>query len=315
MSMLDEHNSALSTGSECYHNFLLKYKPNKKFVYAIVEGVEDPIFYKYIIQKLIPETWDVIFITSGSKYKSIDAHRIFNWETLDKRRICFFLDTDLDKYLGKNQKIETNFYYTDGYSIENSIVSSCLFLNFIEDIYGCGELDEPQREEIIEYFETGLSEFKNIMSGVMAYFAWATRNNVKCRWSRVNVSNIFKIENGSPAITDDCKTIESLCEYLTDRLGCHYPDINEINFELRMLLDGGWLNEFVRGKFIFKFFHSISLYIEHNKHFDFIDRNSKPRISINSAKLNSLIAPYSRTPDSLNRFILSNFLGYIHSTE
>jgi len=67
--MLDIHAAALASGNIPYHEFLLCYKSTEQIVYGIVEGRQDPCFYRGIIENMLPDGWDVRLIKAGSKAK------------------------------------------------------------------------------------------------------------------------------------------------------------------------------------------------------------------------------------------------------
>ena len=51
MTMLQVHADALSSANTAYHEFLLRYKASANIVYGIVEGKEDSMFYRGLIEK------------------------------------------------------------------------------------------------------------------------------------------------------------------------------------------------------------------------------------------------------------------------
>ena len=49
MNMLDIHQEAMGLVNEAHHTFLLRYRKDKKIVFGIVEGKDDPMFYRSVI--------------------------------------------------------------------------------------------------------------------------------------------------------------------------------------------------------------------------------------------------------------------------
>jgi hypothetical protein len=69
--MIKEHEEAADSANTVYHEFLLWYKKEKHEVYAIVEGKEDPLFYRGIIENLLPDGWDVRSIAAVKRHKVV----------------------------------------------------------------------------------------------------------------------------------------------------------------------------------------------------------------------------------------------------
>jgi hypothetical protein len=57
MDMLNVHAAALANGKIAYHEFLLCYRAGQKLVYGMVEGKDDPCFYRGIIDQILPQGW------------------------------------------------------------------------------------------------------------------------------------------------------------------------------------------------------------------------------------------------------------------
>ncbi len=68
-SMLEVHNQALQEVDEAYHEFLLIYRKDAQCVYGFVEGKDDPVFYRHLIEGQLPEEWSVKLIPVGNKQK------------------------------------------------------------------------------------------------------------------------------------------------------------------------------------------------------------------------------------------------------
>lgn len=80
MEMLQVHADALNSVSVAYHEFLLRYKASENIVYGIVEGKEDPMFYRGLIEQRLPEGWELELIAAGCKAKVIHAAGAFDFD-------------------------------------------------------------------------------------------------------------------------------------------------------------------------------------------------------------------------------------------
>ncbi|WP_206429934.1 DUF4435 domain-containing protein [Ralstonia solanacearum] len=99
--MLNIHLTAMQGTATVYHEFLLRYKPNERLVYGLVEGKEDPMFYRGIIEQALPKDWDVVLIPAGSRGEVLNAYGAFDWKRFSQQRICFFVDRDLTEFVGE----------------------------------------------------------------------------------------------------------------------------------------------------------------------------------------------------------------------
>src|SRR5580698_4141808 len=122
MEMLDIHAAALASGNVPYHEFLLCYRAGERFVYGIVEGREDPCFYRGIIENMLPEGWEVRLIRAGSKKKALKVFESMDWSRFPRKRVCFFVDRDLSEFVGGETHVGDNLYVTDKYSIDSEVV-------------------------------------------------------------------------------------------------------------------------------------------------------------------------------------------------
>lgn len=99
MTMLDVHRDALESVSATYHEFLLRYKAHANVVYGVVEGKEDPMFYRGLIERTLPEDWQVELIPAGRKKNVLKSMAAFDWLRFSPKRICFFVDRDLSEFI------------------------------------------------------------------------------------------------------------------------------------------------------------------------------------------------------------------------
>jgi len=117
--MLHLHETALASGNIPYHEFLLYYKATQRVVYGIVEGREDPSYYRGQIEGMLSDDWKVKLICAGSKTKVLKVFVDIDWSRFPKKRVCFFVDRDLSEFLSPQQHSGQNLFVTDNYSIDS----------------------------------------------------------------------------------------------------------------------------------------------------------------------------------------------------
>lgn len=152
MEMLAIHSTVLASGNITYHEFLLAYKSSERIVYGIVEGRQDPCFYRGIIEGMLPERWDVNLIRAGNKAKVLQVFVDMDWSRFPEKRVCFFVDRDLSEFLGGEKHSGQNLYVTDKYSIDSEIVTANAFERTLQEIYGITDLTELEREGLSKLF-------------------------------------------------------------------------------------------------------------------------------------------------------------------
>jgi Protein of unknown function (DUF4435) len=223
-SMLEVHSQALKDVDEAYHEFLSIYRKDTQCVYGFVEGKDDPVFYRYLIESQLPEGWSVKLIPTGNKQKVLRSFQSINWIDFSKKRICFFIDRDLQDFLASPPKVDTNIYVTDGYSIENSIFQDRLFSGVLSDVYQISLLD-PQEEDLIkQIIRENMENFFESMMPLMGQILLWRRLGSKANLSNLRLEHIFSF---SEAIFVPGER-NVLLEKASKQIGCALCDDNDV---------------------------------------------------------------------------------------
>src|SRR5271166_738579 len=106
-----------------YHEFLLAFTAQHQVVYGFVEGKDDPCFYRGLIDSVLPGRWSVRLIASGNRKMVVTILENMDRVRFPCGRICFFVDRDLTDFLCTQKYYPENLYVTDGYAIENDVVT------------------------------------------------------------------------------------------------------------------------------------------------------------------------------------------------
>lgn len=123
MTILDEMTESLNTDSPVFIDFLYRYDPKKKQIFAFYEGDEDSSYYQKMIKSALPKDFELEELVAGCKNNVLKLWREFDWSTYDRHQILFFVDRDLSFWLGEPQSFGENVFVTDEYSVENYVVS------------------------------------------------------------------------------------------------------------------------------------------------------------------------------------------------
>lgn len=312
MSMLEIHSRALEQVDTAFHYFLLYYKKNDQCVYGFVEGKDDPSFYRYLIEDVLPEGWSVRLFPSGNREKVLLSYRNFDWSNYHKTRICFFVDRDLHDFFNSEQINESNVYVTDGYSIENSVLGMSLLLGVLSDVYQISPLPPDDEEKIKQVFRESETVFYETMIPLMAQILLWRRSKAKANLSNLDLKSFFSFPHAR--CTQPVR--KTFLEGAAKQIGCDLSSEAHISAAEAEFLSISNPNTMVRGKYVLWFFvkqceaiwESITKLLPSFQH----KPNKRTECGIHNAML--ILGPRARIPQSLKRFIEQNYLSFIYET-
>lgn len=168
MSILQEMIESLQSDSPCYIDFLYRYNPKKKQVFAFYEGEEDSSFYHNILKSVISSDCELEEIVAGCKNNIIKLQREFDWKSYNNKQIIFFVDRDLSYWLGDASEYGENIFVTDGYSVENYVANSKGFEFWLLHFEGFARATKQELNYMISEYETNERLFKEAMMPIMA---------------------------------------------------------------------------------------------------------------------------------------------------
>jgi hypothetical protein len=317
MSMLDVHRDALQSVSEAYHKLLLKYQKDRKIVYGIVEGKDDPLYYISIFERFLPDNWNVDLIVAGGRKKVLDAFKMVDWNSMPERRICFFIDRDLTAYLENQAELVRNIYVTDGYSIENSIVTVDVYFRILLEAYNVVDLTDDEKDALSELFSDNLRLFTEAMTPIMAQILGWRRDGLDANLNNINIDPIFEFVDGklsvSPSFEDECERVRHLCSGVG---GSQYDD-TKLSELKALFLSNRDPSNFIRGKYMIWFLSKTVAKI-HQCVYLYVSAYARPpkiKISIGKENIMVIAAPRARIPSSLRTFIENNYIKFISDTK
>ncbi len=320
MDILQELNDSLNSSNIPYHEFLLRYNPNKKQVFAFYEGNEDGSFYGRFLEGVIGNDWELEEIVVGCKNNVVKLWKDFNWDIYNPKQIAFFVDQDLSYWLNETTEYGENVFVTDEYSIENYVVNSLSFKSWLCHYQGFARVSKKDLQNMIDEYILNIEKFKCEMSLIMAQAVVAKRHNNSISLNAFKLSRgknlIFKVHEGHLDFE-----IRKDNEYQTKWNLSSKHDL-EIS-EQQDLFNRYPEHYSVRGKWILFFMAEMGVYMRLNvKKFApslyFEGKKLHPTCGeISTAKCLATLAPYSmrNAPESLNRFLDGTYRMYIHEIE
>jgi hypothetical protein len=111
------------SGIAAFHEFRMARSDRGGQVHVFFEGDEDALFYLPAIRGRAG-TRDIRIYYCGGKWGVIGVRDAIEGETGLLTDCLFFIDRDYDDYLDSQPPVDANTYITDGYSVENDVVST-----------------------------------------------------------------------------------------------------------------------------------------------------------------------------------------------
>ncbi len=317
MTMLEILEEARRSTNPIYHDFLLTYKDSDRSVYGIVEGKDDPNFYRSLIDSKLPPNWKIQLVIANSKQRVLDTFKIMDWKRFAASRICFFVDRDLSTFIDPDPSSASNLYVTDYYSIESYVVNYTTFEVVLEDVFGITDLLPQHREVIRAAFADNLSRFALFMLPVMAQVISWRRAGQKVMLDNIDPGQFLSFSLGKLTIPPDFRNRQAVLQKICANCGLPLSTDEElavIEAELREETDP---RSFIRGKYLLWLF--VKMAEDFHRSIDvYCERYASPpkvRITVGLRNAMTVIGPRVRVPTSLDDFISRNYLRFVSEFE
>jgi hypothetical protein len=313
MTMLQIHIDALNSVSAAYHEFLLRYKASANIVYGIVEGKEDPMFYRGLIERQLPEGWEVELVPAGCKDNVLRAKDAFDWSRFSPRRICFFVDRDLSDFVSEGATSGENVYVTDNYSIENDAVNLGVLKRLLTEVLSISDLKPTEWEVIEQRFSSALAAFQNSMVPIMAQIVLWRRDGKRPCLNDIRPKDFFVFVDGNIRLRNEFESALSRLQHAGVCVNLQLSQHTEVSGAEAEFRQHKGAERFVRGKYLLWFLIEFALEI-HRSISVLIRRfkdSPKVRISIGPANAMVVLAPRVRCPGSLQEFLERTYGQYI----
>lgn len=318
MYFLEKLEEYAKSTAPIYMDFLHRYDPKKKQVFAFYEGKEDSCFYSFVLKKFIDKDCALEEIVAGCKNNVIKLQKNFDWKVLDKKQIIFFIDRDLSYWLDENICYDENVFVTKGYSVENYVVNSEGFRAWLTRYEGFSIATKKEIEAMVAEYTIVIEKFKKKIMSIMAKAVVAKRHNSSIKLGDFKISkdkSIFfslhenhihfeiKIED---KILEKWKITDEHCSEITKQIECFEKNIEFYS---------------VRGKWLLCFMAEVGEYMRLN--FDkfapslvrvdpFIKKLSHT-CHVSTSQCFSVIAPYciEPIPPELQNFLDKTYKLYM----
>lgn len=291
MSMLDQLNEAARSDAPVYQEFLLRYDPHKKQIFAFYEGDEDSSYYCHIIRQMIDPEYDIEELIAGCKNNVLKLYREFDWDRFSKEQIGFFVDRDLSFWLDSPTEYGENVFVTDGYSVENYVVTPQSFMNWLKHFEGFARASIKELSSMMDEYSICMEAFDVQMMPIMAKAVVAKRHD-----SSVSLSG-FKINDKSISFIIDQEHITFTLH--ADTISTKWKLTEEHNNEIDQQIETfkANINQYsVRGKWKLAFLAELGEYMRYHANRFAPSLNVEGKIkqtcSVSSHQCLSVLAPY-----------------------
>lgn len=315
MSLLQELDASVHSAAPCFLEFLIRYDPKKKQVFAFYEGDEDSSYYHSILKRSIDKDCELEELVAGCKDNVLKLQREFDWQRYRREQIVFFVDQDLSFWLEEPFDYGENVFVTDEYSVENYVVNSRGFRAWLIHFEGFARASKEEIDNMVSEFETATIRFQEAMMPIMAQAVVAKRHDHSVSLSDFKLTRnhnlVFRIENGHLAfdLQQDPRVLEKW--KITDQ------DEAEIKMQSNHFITE--IHHYsVRGKWLLCFMAEIGEFMRLNPN-RFAPslgdvKKLRPTCSVPAAECFSVIAPYclEPAPERLVAFLTSTYCVYCH---
>lgn len=315
MNMLEVHAGALDSGIVPYHEFLYPYK-NKCIVYGFVEGNDDPIFYRGLIEQHLPNEWDLELIRSGNKDRVLEVMKNMDWSRFSRKRICFFVDRDLSEFVDEKYPLSENLYITDKYSIENEVVTFRTMKRVLEEVFNVTKLNSTETDVIKMLFDFNLTSFQETMTPIMSQILIWRRSGEKVCLNNILPKELFRFVEGKIELISEFAVYTSRIEYAAECANAPLATIDELRKAESEFRAHEGVNKYIRGKYLLWFFMecTLAIYRDIRKFCKGHPSSPKSKLPLGVANIMTIAGNRVRCPDSLKIFIEHNYCEYIKET-
>ena len=313
MSMLSVHEDALAGQGALYHEFLARYSKQSKVVYGFVEGKDDLCYYQGFVEQMLPDGWEVELWPAGNKRDVYRIHKALDWRRFPKKRVCFFVDSDLSELIPERLVADINIYVTDAYSIENSIVRWGTCRRVLTEICGFSNVDHDELDEVKNLFEEQLENFLKAMIPIMAWILAWRRSQKNTNLNEIDMKNLFSFSNGQLQSKPRPKRYLSPVRYIHAACGLELDPLVDVASLESELSKGKAYRRFTRGKYVFWFLVEFCLSVRKNPSvfFKSVQRTPKMNVSLSWKNGMTIVGNKSRLPQSLRKFLDKTFWSYV----
>jgi len=261
---------------------------------CVFEGYDDLPYYETIFNRVLGRASFASLIAKG-KDQVLELREILKKQHSQDDKIRFFVDRDFDHL--KGYSAGKDIYVTEGYSIENHLVSRDILISLMgSEFKCCAEADYAALDRIAELFDGFLAAFFEIMRPVNEAIYYARNHGVELKNIEDRVSEYFILTlEGLQPTGNDYFSLIGWPEQVPKEIAVVDGDFSQLDPH------SGWRGKFLYGLFI-KILHLIKIDRTSDQPTLFL-RKTGVRFDPNGEVIRSF-ASLAAIPDSLSDFVL-----------
>jgi hypothetical protein len=307
MSFVDELRSSRTGKTSVLHEFLTNYAPTQPRVHAFVEGDDDVVFYKTVLEAKVDRKHRVYMYQCAGKANVFAAFGEIVKRFPACRTTMFFVDKDIDDILGRLWPTDPRIFVTDTYSIENYLVGRESLIILTNNFVQCRDVSFDTTL-LLQQFDRELKRFHKLVTPLMALITYAKRSAMRPNVSNIQLRELF-------VLSVDCRPrVRSgdRLAYVCKAAGIVIPPaaVNRV-IEIVQELERLPAKRYVRGKFeiwfFVEFFKSLTAQMEAAA--SEVGGKVKLRSPIEHGNITSALAARIQVPENLERFLQVNLPG------
>lgn len=214
MSFLDQMRAAAESPVSAWHQFVLAHRSGADAWYLFVEGKLDVAYYRSALKGA--GTQDPLFtFVCGNRRKVFEVRRRVRRSHSRCNRCLFFVDRDWSDYLGGDGTGYADLYMTDGYSVENHLVSIESLRVVWREVWAMPSQD-PRLSIVEKRFEDALNRFHRLMLPVMSWAVLARLDGWAPNVNNIGMERLVDVTDCSP------RFLGQRYEYLRRCTSCEY---------------------------------------------------------------------------------------------
>lgn len=251
MTFLDDLRRMRTSKATALHRFRLQYPKHPDAIHIFVEGRDDISFYLAFVHRYAKQR-AVKPYECGSRQYVIDTQKRISQETVYQgASTLFFIDKGYSDFLGELSETIGNLFCTDGYSIENYLVSERMLERVWVEFFHLRNMS-LDFDPIGAHFGTQYERFCDHCKEIAAWIISVRLNGANPTLGNIRMEMLFKFDRHFDLDFvgwDVCKNhLEDACKVMTS------PESNSKMTVVAKQLSHRDHKCWIRGKFAAWFF-------------------------------------------------------------
>lgn len=229
MTFLDLLGEAAASTASAWHQFTLEHEGGTDSWYLFVEGRLDVSYYSSAVRKFSSSEAKIFTYICGGKRSVLDAEQKVRRSHPRCNRTLFFVDRDWCEYVGESVCEHEFLFQTEGYSIENDLVSVEALRVVWRELWQLPSQDLRLRQ-IEGRFEFAYARFHRSLLPVMAWGLLARQAGQEPNLNNIKMEQVVSFDDLIPGL------VPQSFERIRTWTSCTYrPSLEDWLRTLRML--------------------------------------------------------------------------------